>query len=284
MNGQRAVRHGTDIARDADAVHALLADATAAVRMSPTVLHVAYTERNDSGDVIQRWVAEGGAVRTWQARRELDATARTVVFEHLGPKPPVTWMRGEWRVTPTGPDTCRVELGHSWQADGDDTAFAARMDQGIGMQLAALKRTAELHAELDACTVRQERTLLVSAPAAEVHAWLREAPAPPTRAFAYLPEHTTAWKQLAELPELHALLYGTVTLEPVGTGTRVSAVRTAVLDPAAVAGRGWGRDEVTRHVKQTCDAEGPALLDGLARAFAPAAAGDAAAASRTEGA
>ncbi|MFF8431597.1 SRPBCC family protein [Streptomyces sp. NPDC016566] len=313
MTTHGTTSHSVTVGRTAASVYALLADPTEPVRSSPTVVHIACLERTATGDLVQRWVADGDAVRTWTARRELDPAAGTVAFEHLGPPPPVTSLRGEWRVRTVGPQECLVELWHSWEAADDDGAFAARMERGIPMQLAALKRTAEQGAEAAARTVRQEDTLFLDAPVSEVRAFLRDAGAWPRRvpgcrtaesvhtgpehqivlygtgaapaarrAFVHLPDRT-AWKQLGELPPLHTSLHGTFALETDGTGTRVTAVRTAVLGPVEASGTAWGREELTTHVNKARDEADPALLDGLARAFGPAR-GAPSASPRSEGA
>ncbi|MEV4926781.1 SRPBCC family protein [Streptomyces roseoverticillatus] len=171
-----ALSHAITISAPPETVYELIADNTHTPRLSPTVVHIERLEGDDRGDVIQRWVMDNGAPRTWRVARTLDPEQGRISFDQLRAAPPVAAMHGEWSIRPAAGGQTRVELRHEWTLSGGDeeTArrMAARMDAGITAQLRGLKRFAE---NLDAVTAHElaeETVVFVPGSVAEVSALL----------------------------------------------------------------------------------------------------------------
>ncbi|WP_433170070.1 aromatase/cyclase [Actinoallomurus sp. CA-150999] len=239
--------HRITVARPPHAVYDLVADPGQAARPAGGVVHAERVARHDGGDVIRRWVAEKGAIRSWTARRELDPDAGRIVFEHDPPKPPLSAMRGEWRFTEAGPGTTLVELRHDWAGP----APAERLDQGIRAQLDALKYLAERDADLTACEFLQGRIRIVPGRLEDVAGRPGRTLVDGAHARVWPAGDRLVWRQIGDLPPLYRSLRGQAVLTQVPGGVLVETRRIDVLDPDAVRDRGWDAARALRHVTET---------------------------------
>ncbi|WP_328304462.1 SRPBCC family protein (plasmid) [Streptomyces sp. NBC_00435] len=197
------VTHTLQVAADPRTVFDLIAEVTEAPRHFSAHLHAEYLERGETQDVFQRWSVERDqeTIRTWTARRRLDREALTITFEHETPKPPVSSMRGEWKLTPQADGTTSVEISHHFSVVGDDPETlkwaSAGLDRNVQGQLEQTKAIAERWAELQELTLEHEESLLVHGSLDDVYGFLYEAGAWPER----LP-HIAATEVKEEAPGL----------------------------------------------------------------------------------
>ncbi|GGS05680.1 hypothetical protein GCM10010269_50730 [Streptomyces humidus] len=269
---QGRLTHRIAVAAPPEAVYDLVADNTHTPRLSPTVVHIERVRGDARGDVIQRWVVDGGAPRTWQVARTLDAARGRISFDQLNAAPPVAAMHGEWCIRARAEGGTDVELSHAWTltGGGEEAArrMAERMDGGITEQLRGLKRFAE---HLDALTRHEytdETEVFLPQPPVEAVEGLWD----PARWPEVLPGCRTAtvtaeaerclsvdlgttaggpvlrrcyvrpaatvivWKQTEGLPPFCRSVRGEIRARPAAGGCTVSVRRTDGLDPVALAG------------------------------------------------
>lgn len=259
------------LSRPAAAVFPVIAEAEHAIRMAPSVVHVEYRARAEDTDLIERWVLDGGQLRSWRARRFLDPDRGVVRFEHQSPQSPILRLVGEWRVTRSQPRETVVQLRHEWTVQGDDTLVRERMQRGTRAQLEGIRKAADL----DVRDVTYRSSRLVEGRIGDVENLLLN-PRPwsallPAGVGAQVVAHgpdwqlvdfrtdggtevirriqvrlpvvdpngiagvKLAWKDLGALPDGTRVSWGHLLLRPVDSAVLVSSVRSMSHDAGAAA-------------------------------------------------
>ncbi|KAB2390038.1 SRPBCC family protein [Actinomadura montaniterrae] len=242
--------HETTVAAAPDAVYELVADVVAAPRYFPPHLHAEILAVEGGRDLVERWVLDGGSVRSWRFHREADEAARRIVFEHAPPRPPLKRLRGEWTFEEKGAGTF-VRVRHTLEAPADAAAVAGRigadLDEKVPMQLRHLAKLAAGIEGLRARTVDRTVEVRTDAPRPAVYAALLDGATSDERTWARacLPEHTLAYKSRKTPEDAHSLT-GTYRL----TDGRVIASRAVVLADGAdlEAARARLADELDREL------------------------------------
>jgi ribosome-associated toxin RatA of RatAB toxin-antitoxin module len=257
------VTHRTTMAAPLAQVYRLVADTEAAPRFFPPQLHSEILRSDGDADVVRRWVFAGGAVRAWNARRELDPVAGRIVFSHENPEPPVRSQRGEWRFSAAPGEGTLIELTHTVAADVPEVAerIAADLDRTGPMQLAGYRKVAEWGSRRTELVVTAELSTVVGGTAADGyaalladHTWSGYQPGEPiavtalaggTELLAYgtsapvrliripLSPDRLVFKVL-DLPEWLGGYLGTWTCVPIGDRIEVRQQHVAVLAPAVL--------------------------------------------------
>jgi aromatase len=266
------VTHGTRVSAPAELAYRLVADVTAWPVCFPPTVHAVRLEGDDRAERIRIWAMANGALRTWVSERRLDADRRTVEFRQAVPAAPVAEMGGIWRIHDDG----RVELEHTYAAVDDDPDALALIDRAVdansGVELAALKQTAESAASTAGLRLDFADEEVIDGPVEEAYEFINACDRWPQR----LPHvdrveltekepglqvmemdtrspdgsvHTTVsgrvcvpyerivYKQTT-LPSGMRTHNGAWVFEPLaeGTGVRVTSHHTVVIEPAAIGG------------------------------------------------
>jgi C7-C12 aromatase (ARO/CYC) len=150
-----------EVPASADAVFTMIEDVRRWPQLFTSLVHTSVEPAEPGSgatDVVRCWGVRGhAAVRAWSAQRWIDRAELTIDFDNTPPPPGVTAQRGRWTVTPTGPQSCTVTLGHDFTLAADaDQAMAAR----IAEQFAAHSRS-QLDELAAAATRGQEREELI---------------------------------------------------------------------------------------------------------------------------
>ncbi|GAA0925276.1 aromatase/cyclase [Virgisporangium aurantiacum] len=290
-NHSTVVAHTVTVEAPAGTVFDLVADVDQSTRFFPGVVHAESAERGaDTGadtDVIDRWTLDGEVIRGWRARRTLDRAGGTITFEHVDPRPPVTFTTGRWRFTPDGDARTTVELRHEFgTADpAAAAAVAARMEQGITTQLDRLRQVAEQRDEILDLEITYQVSLLIKGRLEDVYDYFYDARQWPARiphclrtdvredepdrqlvemevtvpsgavhvtrqARVCFPNDKIMWRQIGGLPPLDQALFGYTRFEQRPDGVLTTSCTTEVLKPAMVAKRGWTVQEAKDHVSE----------------------------------
>ncbi|WP_405987799.1 aromatase/cyclase [Streptomyces sp. NBC_00986] len=222
------VVHSGSVAAPAGLCFDLVAGVESAPQFFGSHLH-AEVRRGGGRQVVERWViAPGGGIRNWTADRFVDVTARRIVFEHAGGRPPVAGMRGEWSFTPSAGGTTEVRLEHALTFAGATTpvevrAALADIDRGGRAQLDQLRAVAESYPRLTARTVRAEARTVVPGACTDVYERLAQAVGADHHwAAALLPGRAVVLKRVAGLSSrLHAAT-ARIDLTQTASGVEIS--------------------------------------------------------------
>lgn len=254
----QVVVHSGSVAAPAGLCFDLVVGVEGAPQFFGSHLH-AEVRRGGGREVVERWVvAPGGGIRNWTADRFVDVTARRIVFEHAGGRPPVAGMRGEWSFTPTAGGTTEVRLEHVLTFAGATAAEAraalADIDRGGRAQLDQLRAVAESYPRLTARTVRAEARTVVPGACADVYERLaRAVRADDLWAAALVPGRAVVLKRVAGLsPRLHAAT-ARIDLTQTASGVELSLcarVTSAEPGPAPAALHRWLPSVAQRELTQ----------------------------------
>ena len=134
----------------------LVADTAGAPRFAPSQVHAEVIDRNDTSDLVKRWVYDGRSVRSWLVRRVLRPEAQRIEFTHEAPQPPLAAQRGEWNFSSDGNGGTRLSVTHAVEAveAGALDALAAGLNRNVPAQLRTYKYVAELGDDLERLSVR----------------------------------------------------------------------------------------------------------------------------------
>ncbi|MEU5314933.1 aromatase/cyclase [Streptomyces sp. NPDC021562] len=248
--------HSIVVQAPPDTVYAIVSDvAQWPLRFTPNI-HVEHLERTAATERIQIWATANGEVRTWISRRELDPSARRVVFRQEVSAPPVAAMRGEWIITPAGDGASHLELTHDFRAVDDDPAgvewITRATDRNSGAELDAVRALAERYSELSELELTFEDSVLVDGASDDVFEFLYQAREWPTR----LP-HVDRLELTEDVPGIQVMTMDTRTAD--GSVHTTRSVRVAL-----------GRERIL--YKQT---EVPALMTAHTGEWSLAPSGDA---------
>ena len=223
--------HSVAVAAPADITYALIADVTGWPRLFAPTVHAEQVSGDDEQEVIRLWALANGEVRTWTSRRRLDAAARVVTFRQEVSQPPVAAMGGEWRVTALTDDSCTVDLLHDYAAvDGDPEGLdwiERAVDRNSRAELAALKTTAESHAQTAELVMTFEDSVDIAGPATEVYAFIERSDLWPER----LP-HVSRLELTERVPGLQLMTMD--TRSPDGTVHTTESARVCFQDTRIV--------------------------------------------------
>ncbi|WP_336053806.1 aromatase/cyclase [Streptomyces sp. CA2R101] len=282
----------------ADRAFELIADPAQGPRFFPTVVHADRTEQNGDEDVVRRWVLAGEQVRCWRSRRRLDRGAGRIAFTHLEPAGPVRSLSGEWTFKDEGDGNTLVELRHTIETEGGESALqevVTATRTGAEGQLSRLTEVAEQYDILVGLEASYEASLVIKGSLADVYGYFEDSerwperiphclsvtrsdPAPdvqivemdvrvPSGAIhttkqvrVCLPGDRIVWRQLGGLPPLDQALYGYTSFTETPEGVLARAGQTELLKPLAVAKRGWSVGEAREHVAEV---RGARNLDAL---------------------
>ncbi|KOV01058.1 cyclase [Streptomyces sp. XY533] len=252
-----------------------------------------YLERGELSERFRLWATVGGEVKTWVSRRALDPLNLRIRFDQEESAAPIASMGGEWIFEVREDGGTDIVLLHDFTAVGDDPDTVdwinAALDRNSPLELAALARIAELGADAGDLVFSFSDTVTLDCTAQEAYAFVHRADLWPER----LPHvgrveltedaagvqememdtvtadgaaHTTrsvrvcrpgeriAYKQL--VPPRLLLGHSGVwefTDSGAGTGARVTAEHTVVIDPAAVEevlGAGATVADARRHLRE----------------------------------
>ncbi|MFF8834865.1 aromatase/cyclase [Streptomyces sp. NPDC015130] len=141
------VRHETVVAAPPEAVFALMADVTRWPHVSGSTVYAEVTRDDGTEQTLRGWVLVDRAVRSWESRRTLDRTARTITFRRDVPPAPLAAMGGAWRVEAGPAGACRVVLRHDYSVVDDGPGTAERVAEAVraagATEIDALRATAE---------------------------------------------------------------------------------------------------------------------------------------------
>ena len=269
----RHTEHRIEVAAEPDAVFALVADVSRWPRVFGPTIHAEQVDFDGRNERIRLWATANGEPKTWTSLRELDPSARTVVFRQEKSQSPVAAMRGEWIIEALPGGGSSVLLTHDYLpvedvADADEW-IAAAVDRNSRAELGALKTAVEGGVDGQS-ELTFEDSVVIDGSLAAVYSFLYEAGQWPKRlphvASLTLREptpglqhlemetsakdgstHTTAsirvcitddrivYKQLV-LPKLLTLHTGCWTLRRAEDGrTTATSQHTVRIDPAMVA-------------------------------------------------
>jgi aromatase len=268
------VTHEITVSAPAEVVYELIADVTRWPCFFAPTVQAERAERNGSEELIRIWALANGEVRTWTSRRWLNRERLRIEFAQQQPKPPVASMSGTWVLEPLSATETQVVLGHTFSvtadADSDLSWLNQAVDTNSTSELAALKATAELHAQLPDLLFSFEDSVSVDGDAEDVYQFLHRAQDWPQRlphvARLELTEdapnvqtmemdtkasdgsvHTTRsvrvcfpsesiiYKQV-QPPRLMRAHTGRWLIVPDGPGVKVSSEHTVMVRPDAIAG------------------------------------------------
>ncbi|WP_158578525.1 SRPBCC family protein [Spongiactinospora rosea] len=225
----------------ASTVFSLIGDVEEAPQFLPPHVYARYIKRDGKRDLVERWVAnDGGAIQKWTVWQERSGPPYRIVFEHLHTSPPVRQMGGEWTFTQRG-DSTAVWVMHNFEVVDDDPAAAAPIEDDFEERVPRqLKYLVELARNLDdirARTVTCERSVVIPADVERVYERLLAGEAGDETDWMQvgLPFERVVYKRRPDrqLPGMNALT-GEYELTADGSGTRVTARRTATFDQAIV--------------------------------------------------
>lgn len=224
--------HAVEVAADAEAVYAVVADARSwPLRFLPNV-HVEHLEESDGFERIRIWATANGAVKSWTSVRTLDPEALRVTFRQEVSTPPVAAMGGEWIVTRLGPGRSRLELRHDFRAVDDAPEnvewIRAALDRNSGQELDNIRQVAELGGQLAELEFSFTDTVHVEGDATDVFDFLNRADLWPER----LP-HVAALDLTEDEPGVQVMRMDTSTKD--GSVHTTESIR--VCFPDAAGGR-----------------------------------------------
>lgn len=184
MSGERVhrTRHSIEVAAEAGAVYALLADSAARPLYCPAVLHVERLDFDGTRERLRAWQDAGGHLRSSFWTREQYPHERRIAFRELRPAAPVESMDGEWTVeeSPGGGSVVTVRHAFTVVGDhgdhGDDAAEVAdATSRGARAELESLRRVAESREGLDDLLLTFEESVWVNGPGELVYDFLYRA-------------------------------------------------------------------------------------------------------------
>ncbi|MFC9813822.1 aromatase/cyclase [Streptomyces virginiae] len=290
---RRHTRHALTSTAPPQALYDLAADVGRWPAVFAPSVAAHYLERGELSERFRLWATVGGEVKTWVSRRTLDPLNLRIRFDQEESAAPIASMGGEWIFEVREDGGTDIVLLHDFTAVGDDPDTVdwinAALDRNSPLELAALARIAELGADAGDLVFSFSDTVTLDCTAQEAYAFVHRADLWPER----LPHvgrvdltedaagvqememdtvtadgaaHTTrsvrvcrpgeriAYKQL--VPPRLLLGHSGVwefTDSGAGTGARVTAEHTVVIDPAAVEevlGAGATVADARRHLRE----------------------------------
>ncbi|MFJ9937422.1 aromatase/cyclase [Streptomyces virginiae] len=290
---RRHTRHALTSTAPPQALYDLAADVGRWPAVFAPSVAAHYLERGELSERFRLWATVGGEVKTWVSRRTLDPLNLRIRFDQEESAAPIASMGGEWIFEVREDGGTDIVLLHDFTAVGDDPDTVdwinAALDRNSPLELAALARIAELGADARDLVFSFSDTVTLDCTAQEAYAFVHRADLWPER----LPHvgrveltedaagvqememdtvtadgaaHTTrsvrvcrpgeriAYKQL--VPPRLLLGHSGVwefTDSGAGTGARVTAEHTVVIDPAAVEevlGAGATVADARRHLRE----------------------------------
>jgi aromatase len=140
--------HEVPVDAEPELVYRLIADVEGWPHVFGPTIHVDLLLEEGDAQLLRIWATAQGGVHDWTSRRTLDPQARTISFQRIVSKPPVTAMSGRWSVEDAEFGASQVTLTHRFSAVADDAAAVAwiqeAIDRNSGAELGALKQAAEL--------------------------------------------------------------------------------------------------------------------------------------------
>ncbi|GGQ16805.1 MULTISPECIES: aromatase/cyclase [Streptomyces] len=290
---RRHTRHALTSTAPPQALYDLAADVGRWPAVFAPSVAAHYLERGELSERFRLWATVGGEVKTWVSRRALDPLNLRIRFDQEESAAPIASMGGEWIFEVREDGGTDIVLLHDFTAVGDDPDTVdwinAALDRNSPLELAALARIAELGADAGDLVFSFSDTVTLDCTAQQAYAFVHRADLWPER----LPHvgrveltedaagvqememdtvtadgaaHTTrsvrvcrpgeriAYKQL--VPPRLLLGHSGVwefTDSGAGTGARVTAEHTVVIDPAAVEevlGAGATVADARRHLRE----------------------------------
>jgi aromatase len=142
--------HKVPVDAEPEVPYRLIADVAGWPHVFGPTVHVDLLLEEEDSQLLRIWATAQGGVHDWTSRRSLDPAARSIAFQQIVSKPPLSFMSGQWSVTQAGPGACEVVLTHRFEAVNDDPDSVVWINEAIDhnstAELAALKRSAELGA------------------------------------------------------------------------------------------------------------------------------------------
>lgn len=248
----------------AEELFGLVADASRWPVLFPATVHVRQLDRQERAERAEVWESADGGTYTRTLRRVVNADRLHIAFSWDEPlpaphprraaRPPYHELAGEWRFRPLVGGGTEVVLRQRYTLDEDGSDAAARAAEAVGCDsarwLAALRRVAGLGWPVAQLLFSVSEEVSLPRPIDEVYARvLASFGQGGGRGRGYLdgsvvvaePGRWIARKTLdADQP-----LLGSAELwsfEPVGEGTRATAVHRALIEPAAVRTSGGEAD------------------------------------------
>lgn len=106
-------RHELDIPGPVAEVFEMTRDVIRWKEYMPAVTVATFIDQTPDGDVVEITAEANDQKHTWQSRRIVDPTARTIDFTRIGPVAPLISMTGRWEFFSTGEST-RAVLTHRY--------------------------------------------------------------------------------------------------------------------------------------------------------------------------
>lgn len=179
------VEHLIKISAPADTVYRMIAGTADWPHLFPPTIHVEHLEREESYERIRIWTLAGEQVRDWIARQEFRPEQRRILFRQEVPAPPVALMAGSWTVEALSWTETRVRLRHEFVAVDDDPAsirwIASMVERNSGIDLAALRHTAEFAIQQQDLLLALDDTVQISGSARAAYTFLHDVESWPER-------------------------------------------------------------------------------------------------------
>lgn len=147
--------HSIEVECSADAAFNLCLDVNRWPFVFPPCLDAEILDEGDDSQTIGLTARANDQVFSWESRRRVDRTARTIGFSQTKPSPLVKYMDGQWSVTPKGDEGCVITLTHEFRVNDE----VAGLVDGVSDRESALsfmQRTIEENSTKELNAIRAE--------------------------------------------------------------------------------------------------------------------------------